>query len=60
VGGDLEMALVEPRDELIWWLRMGVALLFATCLAVALHEPARVHFRKRTSDRSSRELAPSR
>jgi len=54
------MALVEPRDELIWWLRMGVALLFATCLAVALHEPARVHFRKRTSDRSSRELAPSR
>jgi len=73
--------LVEPQDEMTWWIRMGavasicgiavqelsdfslqipgVALLFATCVALALHEPVRSHSRRRTLAKPSRELVPS-
>ncbi len=72
--------LVEPQDEMTWWIRMGavasicgiavqelsdfslqipgVALLFATCVALAIHEPVRSHSRRRTSAKPSRELVP--
>jgi len=35
----------------------GVALLFATCVALAVHEPARSHSRRRTSAKATREFA---
>jgi O-antigen ligase len=61
--------LLEPQNEMTWWIRMGaaagmggmavqeltefslqipgVALLFATCAALAVHEPAAVELRRR-------------
>jgi hypothetical protein len=62
VGRRTVRRLLEPQNEMTWWIRMGaaagmcgmavqeltefslqipgVALLFATCIALALHEPA--------------------
>ncbi len=73
--------LVEPQDEMTWWIRMGavasicgiavqelsdfslqipgVALLFATCVALAIHEPVRSHSRRRTSAKVTREFDSS-
>jgi O-antigen ligase len=62
--------LLQPQDEMTWWIRMGavagmcsmavqeltefslqipgVALLFATCVALAIHERAPVQSRRRS------------
>ncbi len=69
VGREILRRLVQPQDEMTWWIRMGavagicgiavqeltefslqipgVALLFATCVALAVHEPVQVQSRRR-------------
>ena len=71
VGRKVLQRLMQPQDEITWWVRMGatagvcgiavqeltefslqipgVALLFATCVALAVHEPAPGPRRRHTS-----------
>jgi O-antigen ligase len=73
--------LLQPQDEMTWWIRMGaaagmcgiavqeltefslqipgVALLFATCLALALHEPAPVQSRRRSHRKPESAVVPT-
>jgi O-antigen ligase len=73
VGQKVVRRLMQPQDEMTWWIRMGavagicgmavqeltefslqipgVALLFATCVALAVHEPAAAQSRRRHSAR---------
>jgi len=78
VGRTILRRLLEPQDEMTWWIRMGatagicgiavqeltefslqipgVALLFATCVALAVHQPP-VQSRRRASHKTSQKLA---
>jgi O-antigen ligase len=75
VGRRIVQRLMEPQDEMTWWIRMGavagicgmavqeltefslqipgVALLFATCVALAIHQPAPTQSRRRHSARTA-------
>jgi O-antigen ligase len=75
VGRRIVQRLIEPQDEMTWWIRMGavagicgmavqeltefslqipgVALLFATCVALAIHQPAPTQSRRRHSARTA-------
>jgi O-antigen ligase len=74
VGRKIVQRLMQPQDEMTWWIRMGavagicgmavqeltefslqipgVALLFATCVALAIHEPAPTQSRRRHTSRT--------